>query len=75
MACFEFVIMRTPEGSMKNSIRQFISNQDGGTAMEYALMAGIISFALFIVLLLFKTNLVSLFQSIVDSLIEALNYM
>lgn len=73
--CSEFVTMRTPEVSMKNSIIQFISKQDGGAAMEYALMAGLLSFALFIVLLLFRTNLVMVFQSIADALVEAMNYM
>lgn len=58
---------------MKNSIVQFISNQEGGAAMEYALIAGLVSVAFFAVLLLFRTHLVALFQGIADKLVEAIN--
>lgn len=58
---------------MKGSLLQLILDQEGGAAMEYALIAGIVSLALFVILLLTRTGLQNLYQGIADALTEAVN--
>ncbi|MGH7966805.1 MAG: Flp family type IVb pilin [Candidatus Binatia bacterium] len=58
---------------MRSWITHLILDQEGGAAMEYALIAGIVSLALFVGLLLTRVGLQNLYQGIADALTEAVN--
>lgn len=56
---------------LMESLRSFIKREDGASAIEYALIAGLIAVAIIGVAGLLGTELKALFQSILDSLTAA----
>lgn len=51
----------------------FIRSEDGATAIEYSLIAGIVSISIVAGLTSVTGNLNELFQSVVDAFVAALN--
>ncbi len=51
---------------MTSSIRRFLQNQDGATAIEYAFIAGMIATAIVGSVLLLGTRLEAAYQAVVD---------
>ena len=53
---------------MKNSLKKFISDESGATAIEYGLIAALISVAIITVLTTIGTNLVTKFTEVATAL-------
>ena len=53
-----------------NKIRKFLSSESGATAIEYGLIATLVSIAIITALGLLGDNLTSAFQTIADALVE-----
>ena len=53
---------------MKTSIRQFLKDEEGVTAIEYGLIAGLVAVAIIAALLSLSDGLNTLFESIGDKL-------
>lgn len=53
---------------MKRAVIQFLRNEQGASAVEYGLIAGLIAVAIVAVLTTVGTDLVGVFQSIVTAL-------
>jgi|HigsolmetaGSP12D_1036236.scaffolds.fasta_scaffold33091_1 Flp pilus assembly protein, pilin Flp len=53
---------------MKTSIRQFLKDEEGVTAIEYGLIAGLVAVAIIAALLSLSGGLNTLFESIGDKL-------
>ncbi|WP_145271903.1 Flp family type IVb pilin [Tautonia plasticadhaerens] len=51
-----------------NRIRRFINNEDGPTAVEYAVMVALIAVAIIVTVQALGTNLNTTFQNVSDSL-------
>ena len=58
---------------MGSWVVHFILDQEGGAVIEYALIASVISFALFVVLLLTRVGLQDFYLGIADAPVEAVN--
>ncbi|QMV74093.1 Flp family type IVb pilin [Comamonas piscis] len=56
---------------MTNIIKNFWNDEEGATAIEYGLIAGLIAVAIIGVLTLMGTNLTALFTTISNALSEA----
>lgn len=56
---------------MKNAVVKFLRDEEGATAIEYGLIAGLISVAIIAVLGTMKTSLIGLFDGIADALSAA----
>jgi pilus assembly protein Flp/PilA len=57
-----------PESVMKNLVVRFAKNESGATAIEYGLIAGLISVVLITVLTTLGTNLKGKFNTIATTL-------
>ncbi|BEU24569.1 Flp family type IVb pilin [Paraburkholderia sp. 22B1P] len=53
---------------MKNAIQQFLREEDGVSAIEYGLLAGLIAVAVITTVTTLGTNLRTVFTTIVDKL-------
>jgi len=53
---------------MKNAINQFLREEDGVSAIEYGLLAGLIAVAVITTVTTLGTNLRTVFTTIVDKL-------
>ncbi|HEY0973484.1 MAG TPA: Flp family type IVb pilin [Solimonas sp.] len=56
---------------MMQSLKQFLRDEEGASAVEYGLIVGLIAVAAVVVLLIIGPQLTSLFQSTSDSLTQA----
>ena len=54
---------------LRAKFREFIRNESGATAIEYALIAALLSLAIIVTVTLVGTNLGVVFQRIADALV------
>lgn len=56
---------------MLNSLKQFLRDEEGASAIEYGLIAGLIAVAIVSVLLLLRPDLVGIFESAQEGVSQA----
>ncbi len=53
---------------LTQGVRQFLSNEQGATAIEYGLLAGLIAVVIIVAVTTIGTNLKTIFQMVADCL-------
>ncbi len=69
--CSELTFIPIPEMNMKNQLIQFLQDEEGATAIEYGLIAGLIVVAIIGSLQSARTELIRIFGLIVTALTAA----